>query len=65
MTLNDTHEIIFTKRVSTGLVNRIFIHLRETFAEEFSESLVPILVPTPVFRGSEQRKRLIQFLVWK
>lgn len=44
MALNGAHEIIFTKRVSTGLVNRTIVHPRETFADALKERASAIVI---------------------
>ena len=44
MALNGCHEIIFTKRVSTGLVNRTIVHPRETFADALKERASAIVI---------------------
>ena len=44
MALNGAHEIIFTKRVSTGLVNRTIVHPRETFADALKERALAIVI---------------------
>ena len=44
MALNGCHEIIFTKRVSTGLVNRTIVHPRETFADAIRERASAIVI---------------------
>ena len=44
MALNGAHEIIFTKRVSTGLVNRTIVHPRETFADALKERASAIAI---------------------
>lgn len=42
--LNGAHEVIFTKRVSTGLVDRTIIHPRETFADAIKERAAAIVI---------------------
>lgn len=44
MALNGAHEIIFTKRVSTGLVNRTIVHPRETFTDALKERASAIVI---------------------
>ena len=44
MALNGAHEIIFTKRVSTGLVNRTIVHPREIFADAIKERASAIVI---------------------
>lgn len=44
MALNGAHEVIFTKRVSTGLVNRTIVHPRETFADAIKERASAIVI---------------------
>ena len=44
MALNGAHEIIFAKRVSTGLVNRTIVHPRETFADAIKERASAIVI---------------------
>ena len=44
MALNGAHEVIFTKRVSTGLVNRTIVHPREVFADAIRERATAIVI---------------------
>ena len=44
MALNGCHEVIFIKRVSSGLVNRTIVHPRETFADAIKERATAIVI---------------------